>query len=75
MITGAERLKAVQVRLNLSQQELADYLGVSIGTLRNWVQGVRPMPVHVVRLLDVLGMVEAMAPGLHLAMMPTRRVE
>jgi putative transcriptional regulator len=33
--------RAVRSRLNLTQEEFAKMLGVPLGTLRNWEQGIR----------------------------------
>ena len=61
----ALRLAQTRSRLDLSPAEMADYLGVPIYTLRKWESGERGSSAAVLRLLDVLGMVEAMAPALH----------
>jgi hypothetical protein len=39
-------------------------------TVRKWTTGEREPNASVARLLDVLGMVEAMAPALHGAFLP-----
>jgi DNA-binding transcriptional regulator YiaG len=44
---------------------MADYLGVPLPTYRNWRDGHREPPAAVNRLLDVLGIVEALAPAIH----------
>lgn len=56
---------------------MADYLGVPIYTLRKWESGERGSSAAVMRLLDVLGMVEALAPALHESFLPpkSRHVE
>ena len=61
----ALRLAQTRSRLDLSPAEMADYLGVPIYTLRKWESGERGSSAAVMRLLDVLGMVEALAPALH----------
>lgn len=61
----ALRLAQTRSRLDLSPAEMANYLGVPIYTLRKWESGERGSSAAVMRLLDVLGMVEALAPALH----------
>jgi DNA-binding transcriptional regulator YiaG len=70
--TIAERVAAIQVRLDMNDDQCADYLGVPIHTLRNWRTGKRTPSAVVYKLLDVLGMVEAMAPSLHGALVPSK---
>jgi transcriptional regulator with XRE-family HTH domain len=71
------RLADLRSRLHLSPAQMADYLGVPIYTLRKWESGERGGSATLLRLLDVLGLVEALAPGLHSALLPpeTRHVE
>jgi hypothetical protein len=57
-------------RLNLDEPRAADYLGVPVFTLRKWTTGERQPGAAVLRLLDVLGMVEALAPALHDSFLP-----
>jgi DNA-binding transcriptional regulator YiaG len=61
----AERIKATIERLNLNEQQAADYFGVPVPTLRKWCTGEREPGAATHRLLDVLGMVEALAPAIH----------
>lgn len=63
------RLADLRSRLDLSPAQMADYLGVPIHTLRKWESGERSGSATLLRLLDVLGMVEALAPGLHSALL------
>lgn len=63
-----ERIRHMMERKNMSQAQAARYLGVPPGTLCNWLTGYRKPPTVVVRLLDVLGTVEALAPGIHEAL-------
>lgn len=64
------RLADLRSRLDLSPAQMADYLGVPLYTLRKWESGERSGSATLLRLLDVLGMVEAMAPALHEAFLP-----
>jgi transcriptional regulator with XRE-family HTH domain len=74
----AERVKHTLERLHLDDTRGAEYLGVPVYTVRKWISGEREPGAAVARLLDVLGMLEALAPNLHqtflvnLAPRPTR---
>lgn len=67
----AHRLTDTLHRLNLNEPRGAAYLGVPVFTLRKWASGERQPNAAVIRLLDVLGMVEAMAPALHESFLPS----
>ena len=75
--TFAARVRDTMHRLNLDEREAADYFGVPVFTLRKWTTGERQPGAAVLRLFDVLGMVEAMAPALHASFLPpeSRHVE
>ena len=68
---ASDRLKAIANRLSLDDTRLAEYLGVSVSTLRHWTIGTRAPGAAVDRLLDVLGMMEALAPSLHAQLLPS----
>lgn len=68
--TVAERVRQTVDRLNLDESRAAEYFGVPVFTVRKWCTGEREPGAAVARLLDVLGMVEAMAPALHGAFLP-----
>jgi hypothetical protein len=68
--TVAARAKDTADRLNLSEPRAAAYFGVPVFTYRKWATGDREPGAAVTRLLDVLGMVEAMAPALHDSFLP-----
>jgi hypothetical protein len=70
----AERIKHTLERLHLDDTRGAAYLGVPVFTVRKWITGEREPGAAVARLLDVLGMVEAMAPALHGSFMPAESV-
>jgi DNA-binding transcriptional regulator YiaG len=57
------RLLGTRQRLGLSQPRMAQYLGVATATYQSWETGLRDPSASVLRLLDVLGLVEALAPG------------
>lgn len=63
------RLLGTRQRLGLSQPRMASYLGVSIPVYQSWETGLRDPSASVLRLLDVLGLVEALAPGVHAELM------
>ena len=73
----AARVRETIARLNLDESRAADYFGVPVFTLRKWCSGERQPGAAVLRLLDVLGMVEALAPALHASFLPSesRHVE
>jgi len=62
--------KALQTRLNLDESRAAAYLGVPVFTFKKWAAGDRKPTAAVARLLEVLGMVEAMNPALHASFLP-----
>lgn len=45
--------KQVREKLNLSQPEFADFVGVKLATLRNWEQGRSKVPSIARRLLTI----------------------
>lgn len=67
-----ETIKALRARHNLSELATAEYLGVTVHALRKWANGTRAPESSALRLIEVLAMVEALAPGLHAAMLPAR---
>ena len=70
---AADRIRVTMHRLRLNQAQAARYLGVPQGTLCNWLKGTREPNTVVMRLLDVLGAVEVMAPNIHSAFLPTTK--
>lgn len=66
----AHNIQSMQNRLGLDEPSAARYLGVPVHTYRKWANGERTPSAAVVRLLDVLGMIEAMAPDLHAHLIP-----
>ena len=60
-----ERIRAVMARRGMSQAQMGRYLGVPQGTIGNWLGGTRAPNKVVDRLLDVLAMVEILAPNIH----------
>jgi hypothetical protein len=63
-------LLALIARRGLSETRAADLLGVPVFTLRKWAAGQRSPNASAVRLLGVLGMLEALAPALLGALEP-----
>lgn len=66
----SQRLTATRDRLRLTPKEMAKYLGVPVTTYSSWETGHRAPAASVVRLLDVLGTIEALAPEIHGQLMP-----
>jgi transcriptional regulator with XRE-family HTH domain len=66
----APRLRATAERLHLTDSQLAEYLGVPVYTVRKWLTGTRTPAAVAVKLLDVLGTLEAVAPAIHAALLP-----
>jgi hypothetical protein len=70
----AERVRHTLERLHLDDTRGAAYLGVPVYTVRKWTTGEREPGAAVARLLDVLGLVEAMAPALHESFLPAQSI-
>jgi hypothetical protein len=68
--TVAERVRQTVDRLNLDEGQAAAYFGVPVYTVRKWLTGEREPGAAVTRLLEVLGMIEALAPDLHHSFLP-----
>jgi hypothetical protein len=66
----AERIRQTANRLSLDESQAAEYFGVPVFTVRKWRTGEREPGAAVARLLDVLGLVEALAPALHGSFLP-----
>jgi predicted transcriptional regulator len=66
----AAQFEALRARLGLSIEGLAAYLGTPVNTVRKWSKGTRAPGATVARLIEVLAMVETMAPALHAALIP-----
>ena len=58
-------IKATIDRLGLNDKQAADYLGVPVFTLRKWLTGERAPGAATHKLIEVLGMLEALAPAIH----------
>ena len=63
-------LRATADRLGLDDARAAAYLGVNKGTYLKWLKGERAPSAAAVRLLEVLGVLEALAPAVHSALLP-----
>jgi hypothetical protein len=76
--TVAERVRQTVDRLTLDEGQAAAYFGVPVYTVRKWLTGEREPGAAVARLLEVMGLLEALAPNLHktflvnLTVRPTR---
>lgn len=61
---GAQIAQTVE-RLGLSETQAAQYFAVPVYTVRKWLTGEREPGAAVARLLEVMGLLEALAPNLH----------
>jgi DNA-binding transcriptional regulator YiaG len=66
----AAHIKATIDRLKLTDNQAAEYLGVPVFTLRKWLSGEREPGAATHRLIEVLGMLEALAPAIHQSLLP-----
>lgn len=66
----AAQLSDTLNRLHLDEEGAAHYLGVPVHTVRKWLTGERVPGSAVTRLVQVLGIIEAMAPDLHASLLP-----
>lgn len=66
----AQDLGALIARRGLDEPRAAGLLGVPVFTLRKWTAGTRAPSAAAVRLLDVLGTLDAIAPALLDALTP-----
>jgi DNA-binding transcriptional regulator YiaG len=66
----AAHIKATIDRLGLTDKQAAEYLGVPVFTLRKWLSGEREPGAATYRLVEVLGMMEALAPAIHESLLP-----
>lgn len=66
----AEALGAFVARRALDEPAAAGLLGVPVFTFRKWAAGTRAPSAAAVRLLDVLGTLEALAPAVLDALTP-----
>ena len=63
-------LAALIERHQLTDTQAAGLLGVPVFTLRKWTNGTRSPGAAAVRLVEVLGMLDALAPDLLGHLMP-----
>jgi DNA-binding transcriptional regulator YiaG len=69
--TQAERIKQTMQRLKLDKTGMARYMGVPHGTVSGWIDGIREPSASAIRLLDVLGTLEVIAPAIHASFIPS----
>ena len=58
----------LMARLDLNEARAAAYFGVPVFTFRKWANGERSLSAGVLRLIEIMGLVEAVTPGLHAAL-------
>lgn len=63
-------IQILKTRLGLSDVALAAYLGVPRTTAINWSNGKRKPPAVAHRLIEVLRVIEVMAPDVHGHLLP-----
>jgi len=66
----ATALLALMHRHGLDETRAAALLGVPVFTLAKWLAGTRAPSAAAVRLVDVLGTLEALAPAIFSAFLP-----
>ena len=66
----SEQLEQMLARLNLSEEQGAEYLGVSIHTFKKWLTGQRKPSASAIRLVEVLQTIEVLAPDLNNNFLP-----
>jgi hypothetical protein len=66
-LDGSVAAQVVQTveRLGLSEAQAAQYFAVPVFTVRKWLTGEREPGAAVARLLEVMGLLEALAPNIH----------
>jgi DNA-binding transcriptional regulator YiaG len=62
-------IKATIERLGLTDNQAADYFGVPVHTLRKWLNGERAPGAATHKLVEILGLIEALAPAIHESLM------
>ena len=67
-----DRLKDMRTRLALSVTQCADMLNVSTHAVLKWENGSRAVSPATMRLIDILEMLEVMAPDMHAQFMPAK---
>lgn len=68
-----DTLKALELRLRLSPEGAAEMLGVTIHAYKKWRNGTRNPEGSALRLLEVLGFLETLAPDIHHAIVGITR--
>jgi DNA-binding transcriptional regulator YiaG len=58
------KLKEMSERLNLTDKQMAKYIGVPLNTYLKWVKGEREPNTSAIRLIEVLEMIELFCPNL-----------
>lgn len=63
--TVADQVVQTVERLGLNDVQAAQYFAVPVFTVRKWMTGEREPGAALARLLEVMGLLEALAPNLH----------
>ena len=62
--------RGLMVRYNWSLEQLAEYFGLPVTTVKNWYMGVRQPTASALRVISILAMLEATAPDIHKLFLP-----
>lgn len=66
------RLMTMRSRLKLSVSDCADMLNVSTYAVIKWENGTRAVAPATMRLIEILEMLEVMAPDMHAQFLPAK---
>ena len=58
-------LKDTMRRLNLNRLSLSIYYGVPVTSITKWIDVSRKPSASMIKLIDVMGMIEVMSPDIH----------
>ena len=67
---NTNRFSETRLRLGISREQFSELLGVSMSTANQWESGRREPPAVAFRMLDILQMIEIMAPAVHQSLIP-----
>ena len=66
----SEQLEQMLTRLNLSEEQGAEYLGVPVYTFKKWLTGQRKPNASAIRLVELLATIEVLSPELNNNFLP-----
>ncbi len=65
-----QQLEQMLTRLNLSEEQGAEYLGVPVYTFKKWLTDQRKPSASAIRLVEVLATIEVLSPDLNNNFLP-----